>query len=112
MLTVVVKQGDLFPDVEDIVLDENGAVVDVTGATIKFSMRPARDPATVSLDEQDGSVVNGPQGKIKYQWLSGQTDITAGTYEGEFTIDPAVGDTFRHPTEGFITVVIEERIGA
>jgi hypothetical protein len=67
MLTVIVKAGDLFPDVEDTVLDQDGAVVDLTAATVKFSMRAARDPDAIKVSAADGVLVNGPQGKIAYR---------------------------------------------
>jgi len=109
-MAVTVKQGDLFPDVETTVRDENDAVVDVTGATVVFSLRPARAPATDTIAQATAIVVDGPNGQIAYRWQSGDTDLAAGTYEGEFLLTPAVGDPFRCPTSGYIPVYIEETV--
>lgn len=107
---LIIKQGDLFPDVETTVTDENGAVVNLTGATLKFSMRKARDPATVKIDQANGILVDGPTGKIKYA-LAGLDTDTPGPYEGEFRVFPTAGDAFRVPTDGYIEIIIEEKVG-
>lgn len=106
--TVKIKQGDLFPDITTEVKDEAGAVVDLTGASCKFSMRASRGGALV-INQVAGQLVNGPTGKLGYAWISGDTD-TPGTYEAEFLVNPASGDDFRVPTEGVITVIIEEQV--
>ena len=107
----IVKQGDLFPDVFTTVRDENGAVVDVTGCTVKFFMRNARSPTTYKVDNATGAVDNGPQGKIKYTWAGTDTD-TPATYEAEWKVTPPAGDAFRVPTTGYETIIIEAKIGA
>jgi hypothetical protein len=106
-----IKQGDLAPDVELTVTDENGAVVDLTGAAVTFSMCSARNPGVAVIDDAAAVITAPTQGKIAYQWGAGQTSIEPGTYEGEFTIDPAVGDNMQAPTVGKILIYIERRIG-
>jgi hypothetical protein len=106
-----IKRGDLAPDVELTVTDENGAVVDLTGAAVTFSMVSARSPGTLIIDDRPAVITAPTQGKIAYQWGAGETDIEAGTYEGEFTIDPAVGDNMQAPTIGKILIYIERRVG-
>lgn len=107
---VIVKQSDLFPDVITVVKDENGVVVDLTGASVKFSMRKARDPTSIKIDAVNGVLVSGTLGKISYVWAAGNTD-TPGTYEGEFRVTPAAGDAFRVPTTGYIEVRVEQKVG-
>lgn len=104
-----IKAGDLFPSVETTVTNESGAVVDLTGATCKFSMRKSRDPVNVPISLANGQLVNGPGGKLGYNWQAGQTN-DAGTYEAEFLVDPAVGADFRVPTQGYITIIIEPKV--
>lgn len=109
---VIIKQGDLFPDIEAIVKDENGTIVDVTGATVTCSMRHSRDPALLVLDGDAAEVVSpGTNGKIRHVWASGETELDPGTYEAEFKVTPTVGDPFRVPTSGYIPVIVEERVG-
>lgn len=109
-LIIIIKQGDLFPDVDTIVKDEVGAVVDVSNATVKFSMRNARDPSSIKVADQNGSVPDGPAGKIRYAWAGTDTD-TPATYEGEFRVTPSGGaDAFRVPTTGYITINVEPKV--
>jgi len=109
-MVVPVKQGDLYPDVETTVQDEANANVDLTGATVKFSMRSSRNPSVAALSLVTATIVDAPTGKISYQWAAGNTD-TPGTYEGEFRVTPAAGDPFRVPTEGYIAINIEPKAG-
>jgi hypothetical protein len=105
-----IKQGDLAPDVELTVTDENGVVVDLTGAAVTFTLASARMPGLALLDHKTAVIVAPTQGKVAYQWAAGETN-TPGTYEGEFTIDPAVGDNMQAPTVGKILIYIERRVG-
>lgn len=105
------KRGDLAPDVEITVTDENDVAVDLTGAAITFSMWNARAPGTLVLDDKVGELVVAAQGKIAYRWQAGDTDQPPGTYEAEFTVDPVVGDDMQAPTVGKIIIYIEERVG-
>lgn len=108
-----IKQGDLFPDVEVIVKDEAGVVVDLTSvSSVVFSMRSARDPSVVKVNAAAGVVVSpGTNGRIRYAWSGTDTD-TPGTYEGEFRVTLPAADPFRVPTTGYITINVEPKIGA
>src|SRR5882672_1423989 len=104
-----IKQGDLWPPIDDIVKDAAGAAVDVSGATIKFSMRASRSPTTVKINQATGAIVDGPSGKIRYTPAGADTD-TPGTYEGEFLISAVAGGPMRVPTDGWIPIVVEEKV--
>ncbi len=106
---MVVKQGDLFPTVVTTVKDELGVVVSLVGATVKFSMRKSRDPSSVKISQVNAQLVDGPNGKIGYTWLGTDTN-TPGTYEAEFLVHPASGADFKVPTDGYIAVVVEEKV--
>lgn len=108
---VVIKQGDLFPDFETVVRDEDGVAVDITDAVALFSMRKARDPSSVKIDGALAEVTSGAGGQVVYRWQSGDTD-EPGTYEGEFHVTPFAGDRFRVPTTGYIEIVVEESVGS
>ena len=109
---ITLKQGDIFPDITATVLNENDVVVDVTGATITCSCRSSRDPTTRILDGSTGVVVDGPTGRVAYQWDSGESDVEPGSYEAEFKVVPPSGEAYRVPTSGYITVIVESRIGS
>jgi hypothetical protein len=105
----IVKQGDLFPPIDATVRDANDAVVDVSGATVKFSMRDSRDPGSIKIALGTGQVVDGVTGAIRYAFGADDSD-TPGTYEAEFQVTPTTGASMRIPTEGYITVIIEEAV--
>lgn len=107
---VKVKQGDLFPPVQTTVKDETGAVVNLTGAAVQFSMRKARDPGTVPLSLVAGVVVDGVNGKIGYNWGAAETNYDGVAFEAEFRVTPQAGNPFRVPTEGYITVLIGDAV--
>ena len=105
---IIIKQGNLFPDVEEIVTDENDVPVNVTGFTITFSLRKARDPSVIVIQHVAGVVTDGPNGGIAYRWQTADQSLGAGTYEYLFYIVPTAGDPFYAPTSGWGVVVIEE----
>lgn len=108
---MIVKQNDLFPSVIETVKDGNGNPVDLTGAAVKFSMRPARNPGTPTLALVAANIFGlATNGQVQYQWSAGDTAVP-GTYEAEFQILPAVGAAFRVPTDGYIVIVIEQLTG-
>lgn len=109
---ITVKQGDIEPDIEITVKDDDGNVIDVTGYTVKWSMQNARLPGTPVLNDKDGEVVDGTAGLIAYRWSAADTQQAPGTYEGEFLVTPNDGNDPMHvPTNGKIIVHIEDRIG-
>lgn len=108
---LTIKRGDLAPDVELTVTDENDLPVDLSGAAVTFSMVNCRKPGTSIIDDKAGVLVNAAQGKIAYRWETGDTDHPAGTYIGTFNLDPAVGDDMTVPTIGKVIVHIEDRAG-
>lgn len=105
--SLVLKQGDQKPVVEVQLLqaDGNGGTtpVDISGGDVKFY---AVDPSTNELliNGENVTIVDATQGKIRYQWTSGDTD-TSGFWKGEFVVTFSDGDiTF--PNTGFIDVII------
>ena len=107
---MIIKRGDLFPRVEAKVLDELGNAVDVTGGSVTFAMRNARAPGTKPVDGVAGGIIAPVTGDIYYQWAAGETDV-GGTYEGEFRVSGVTNGPYRVPTSGYLTIVVEERVG-
>lgn len=106
---LIIKQGDLGPPAQINVVDETGAIANLVGALATFSMRPSRAPGTLTVNDAT-AMINVALGQITYFWLSGDT-ASPGTYEAQFHIQPASGVPFQVPTDGYITVIIEGRIG-
>ena len=101
-----IKVGDLAPDLLITVKDAAGAVVNLTSATIVFSMFHKRTSAA-KVVAQAATIVVAANGTVKYEWALGDTD-TDGEYAGEFDVTPASGDGYRVPTRGFITIIIQQ----
>lgn len=105
--TVTLKQGDLLPDVSIPNAPPAGGSANIVGALVTFSMRPSRAPGTPTINDALATVSGA---NLVYNWLSGDT-ASPGTYEAQFHVQPASGAPYQVPTDGYITVIIEGRIG-
>lgn len=106
--TFYIKQGSTNPALQFQVREKTSKKpVDITGATITFSMINTADVAVV--ENEDGSVVDGDNGIGKYAWSEEDTD-TVGIYRGEFKVVLTDSSIFRVPEKGYIPIVIGEAI--
>lgn len=116
MAPFFMKQGDLRPYIGASLVDENGDPLDLTDASVTFSMRKkpsANKPgggATVVIDAAAASVTDEPGGVVEYQWVDGDTDVV-GEFQAEFRIewpteDPPDVKPETYPQNGYIIVVI------
>ncbi len=81
----IISKDATLPDLEVQLLDES-AVVDLTGATIKFSMDDQLGVAKVNA--VSAVLSDGPNGKFKYQWVAADTN-TEGIFFGQFEVTAA-----------------------
>ena len=72
-----------LPDLEIQLLDNNVAV-DLTGATVTFSMENA-DTGALKVDAAAAVLSDATAGKVKYQWAAADVD-TPADYFGQFKI--------------------------
>jgi len=106
MHVVLLKTGDLRPYLRcQIISRATGQPVNVTGATVTFSMRVIG--GTNVINEAAGAVEAGDDGIIRYAWQTSDT-ATAGSYQGEFFVDAGSGNKFSVPQDGYISIVIRE----
>lgn len=91
-----IKENDLQPYYYAGVKDSDGDVVDITGASIKCTMKHV--DGTIKINRQDTgiNISDGTNGKFEYKWQSGDTDAT-GKYYIEFEIDPSASEKFTIP---------------
>ena len=89
MADYVVKQGDTAPPFADTLLDNLGNPVNLTGATVRFVMRPQRrrlvKVAAAATVVQVGDGSDGSKGKVRYSQTSGDVD-TPGLYDVEWEV--------------------------
>jgi hypothetical protein len=104
-----IKQNDTVADIVRDLVDAFASPVNVTGATIAFSMRP-KPGGTVKVDAAAGTVVDGGLGRVKYNLTASNTD-TADTFEAEFQVTYSDGAIQTFPNDGYFDVIILDDIG-
>jgi hypothetical protein len=121
--TFTIKRNDTLPALEAVLSDDNGPV-DLTGATVYFTMTQVASsacgedtPASGSAKFKKQGVVVGLQtvgsptrGKVRYEWSGADTD-TAGLFAGEFEVHFGVSGRWTFPSVGTIPILVSEDIG-
>ena len=102
------KANDTSPDLQVTLKDGDDNAVDVTGATIVFSMAMG---GLVKVSEHSATIVTASSGIVKYSWAAGNTD-TPGTYRAEFEVTFSNGkiETFPNSAARKLEVLIEPEI--
>lgn len=107
-MAIFVKKDDRRPHAAATLKDALGVAVNVSGMTVKFIMTPVG--GTVPKVNAAAAIVDGPNGKVEYAWLVGDTD-TAGNYKGEFEVTDAAGKKMTFPNDGYIDVSVVADLG-
>lgn len=109
MPTFYIKQNDTSPDLQVTLKDGDDAAVDVSGATIVFSMSDIG--GIVKVSEQSVTTVTAESGIVKYPWSAADTD-TPGTYRGEFEVTFSGGQIQTYPNSRAeqLDIIIEPEI--
>lgn len=108
MLEFVIKRNDQEPALTVEVTDENGAPIDLTGATAKFFMKDPR--STLKVNGAAATITDAANGKAQYAWAPGDTD-TDGEFYGEFEFTLASGRRLTAPSDGYIRIVVRPDLG-
>ena len=106
--TFYIKANDTASFLTRDLKDAFGAPVNVTGASVVFSMR-VKPAGTIKVDGEDAVIVTAGTGRVRYEWLAANTD-TADEYESEFQVTYANGKIQTFPNDGYIPVVITDDI--
>jgi hypothetical protein len=103
-----IKQYNTVPSLEATLVDHLNQPVNLTGASVKFSMR--------SLDN-DNYIVDDPAlisdaltGKVVYQWGAGDLNIH-GAFIGEFTVTYSNGAKETFPNSDYIRINVVKSVG-
>lgn len=108
MVDYTITQNDTYPPIRGVVKDENGAVVDLTGATVKFIMQPTDDQTdTVNAAATVEDAVNGI---VSYSWQAGDTGVP-GMYYAEFEVTHGGGGVETFPRENPLTIRVRAELG-
>lgn len=83
MASIKIVQNDTKPYLE-FEITQDGAPVDLTGATVKFYMKDATS-GLVKINGASCSITDATKGKCRYVWTSSDTN-TVSTYLGEVEI--------------------------
>ena len=102
-----IKRNDTAPSIAGICERPAGTPVNVTGATVRFKMRDAKNKQSVV--NAVATVVDGTAGSVRYDWQAEDTD-TAGFFEAEWEVTYSDSTIETFPNDDFITVRIEEDI--
>lgn len=106
---IEVRENDLQP-IASTVLSRGSTVIDLTAegaTTVKFTMRHRYDSA-VKIDEATAAITDGPNGKLAYTWVTGDTD-TPGVYLADWEVTfPGGPETF--PTRASDIVIVHPRV--
>jgi hypothetical protein len=107
--TAYLKQNDTSPALDAILTDANGAVVNVTGSSVRFHM--LKIGASALKINAPASVIDGEAGHVRYNLQVGDTD-TPGTYKAEYQVTFPDGsiETFKN-TPDQLRVVITPELG-
>jgi len=109
--TFYIKQNDTASFLTRDLKDAFGAPVNVTGASVVFSMR-VKPAGTMKITRETGVIVNAGIGRVRYEWASDGSDTdTADEYEGEFQVTYANGKIQTFPNDGHIPIVITDDVG-
>jgi hypothetical protein len=99
------KRDDLQPIFYVSHVDRNDDPVNLTGATIRCTMKDEEGTKKINRQTAGITITDGAKGEFQYQWQSGDTD-TPGLYYIEFEIEPATGGKFTIPSNSFETAQI------
>jgi hypothetical protein len=86
--------------------DETGAAVDLTGASVKFTMC-AQGSNTPKINAVTATIVTAGSGIVGFKPISSQTD-TSGLYNAEWQVTFGDGTVTTFPNNGNDTVTITD----
>ena len=101
---LIIRQNDSTPVLPATIVDQNGAVVNLTGASVQFIMRSAT--AAKPQVNATATILSPSAGTVQYSWIAADTAI-AGLYQAVFRVTLSGGGTFTYPNDGFLDIWIE-----
>lgn len=106
-MTFYVKKNDTSPAMLATLQDASFAAIDITGASVRFHMRPIG--ATQVTVDAAATIVDALAGKVMYEWQAADT-ATIGAYQAEFEVTYADASIETFPNDAYIRVKIVDDI--
>ena len=106
--TFYIKQNDTRPELDIFLRDDKDRSINITGATVKFSMRNA-STNVVKISLAAVTTVSSTSGRVKYSFTASDTD-TAGNFDGEFQVTFVGGQVETFPNDGYIKVIVTDDV--
>ena len=102
-------QNDTLPNIRQVISDEDGAAVDLTGATVTFTAlnlagTPVINAAAASV------VLPATNGVVEYEPTAALT-ANNGVYYGRFTVTVG-GRTYDAPNDGWLRIIVSGETNA
>lgn len=99
-----VRSGDTAPALVATLKADDGTVVNLTGATVTFSMRDQKTGAILVTGACTLTSATG--GVVTYTWVTGNTDV-AGVYNADFKVTFSGGAIETFPNSRFLIVSVQ-----
>lgn len=110
IVPLFLKIHDILPPYPVSILDSDGDVVDITGATIYCTMKNSKTGILKINRRTSGiSILDAENGQFEFQWEVGDTD-EVGTFYIEFEIHPLLGGKYTVPARDRAKVVISQSL--
>lgn len=106
-MTFYIKQNDTSPTMLATLQNASGSAIDLTGATVRFYMRPVG--STNTTVNALATVVTAASGIVRYSWIAANT-ATIGSYQAEFQVTYADAAVETFPNDSYISVEIIDDI--
>lgn len=108
-----VKKGDTLPVLLVTLQDGAAAAINVSGSSsITFRMREVSPDAAAAgvykVNRAAAFDTDGINGKVKIALTAVETGVP-GLYQGEFVIDWGGGNQQTCPSDGYISVIVEDK---
>jgi hypothetical protein len=99
-----VKRNDTGSTITATLTDAGGNAVDLSGATVKFTMTPDGS-TTPKVNKQGATIVTAASGIVRYTWQAGDLD-TAGPFRAEWEVTFGGGAVQTYPGTGYLRVYV------
>ena len=102
------KQGDTASIMKRTLVNAFGSPVNLTGASLKFSMRVKPGGAT-KVDRASATISNAGLGEVQYSFSASDTN-TADEFESEWEVSFSDGSVQTFPNDGYTPVIVTDDI--